>query len=398
MELARLGAPQPAALTTVTATAMQPATTRAERHERRPRVRAGGISGGRGSRRAASPRTLLRPHTRTASLWLLCRGRGVVEDDGSLPGGRPGSCERVTIPAGALGLPMFSVGQATTPRLSFVDALDAYERAGADGIGIIDCADLWREPTAFARFRASDLEAGFCILSTTSVLPLTDVGRPYAGHDEPDRRVAEICASIRRLAKYQPKFCLCSPGPQGAYGEAQAREIVVEGFRCVARSAADVGVTIAFEPFHRSLKELFSFGNSIAEAASLLDDVAEPNTGILFDIWHMWDYPDVHAEIRTHAARILGVHVDDWRNPTRSWCDRVLPGDGVADVVGILRALREGGFSGWYELEVLSDDGTFGNDFADSLSKRDPVELIREGRDKFIEAWLVAGGSGAACA
>ena len=50
-------------------------------------------------------------------------------------------------------------------------------------------------------------------------------------------------------------------------------------------------------------------------------------------------------------------------------------------------ALIGGGYDGWFELEVLSDDGTFGNDFPDSLWKRDPVELIRAGREQFMQLW-----------
>jgi sugar phosphate isomerase/epimerase len=65
----------------------------------------------------------------------------------------------------------------------------------------------------------------------------------------------------------------------------------------------------------------------------------------------------------------------------------VLPGDGVADVTGILAALRDGGYDGWFELEVLSDDGTFGNDYPDSLWKLDPRDLIRAGREWFRAAW-----------
>ena len=43
----------------------------------------------------------------------------------------------------------------------------------------------------------------------------------------------------------------------------------------------------------------------------------------------------------------------------------------------MLRALNDGGYDGWYELEVMSDDGRNGNQFADSLWEWDPVELIR---------------------
>ena len=41
------------------------------------------------------------------------------------------------------------------------------------------------------------------------------------------------------------------------------------------------------------------------------------------------------------------------RNPTRSWKDRVLPGDGVIDLPAILGALEAGGFDGWFDMEIF---------------------------------------------
>ena len=56
------------------------------------------------------------------------------------------------------------------------------------------------------------------------------------------------------------------------------------------------------------------------------------------------------------------MHVCDRREPTRGWADRALPGDGGADVPSILRALDDAGWDGLYDIEIFSDDGTFGND------------------------------------
>lgn len=66
---------------------------------------------------------------------------------------------------------------------------------------------------------------------------------------------------------------------------------------------------------------------------------------------------------------------------------QLLPGDGVADIPAILGALDDAGYQGWYELEIMSDDGLYGNDFPDSLWKLDPVELVRRGCEGFLRAW-----------
>jgi sugar phosphate isomerase/epimerase len=64
-----------------------------------------------------------------------------------------------------------------------------------------------------------------------------------------------------------------------------------------------------------------------------------------------------------------------------------MPGDGIADAAGLLRILREGGYDGWLELEIFSDDGLMGQEFEDSLWREDPVDLIRRGRELTLAAW-----------
>jgi sugar phosphate isomerase/epimerase len=282
-----------------------------------------------------------------------------------------------------------------TPGLTFAEDLEAIRAAGAQGIGIAagevgyGLRKLTDDDADLARFRASGLQAVFCNPTTPSILPRTQrvTGALGQGADDPEIRVDGICRDLARLAPFEPVCCICVPGPIGAYEPEQARELAVAGIKRAARRAADLGMTLAVEPMHSSIHDEFSFLNTIPDAIDLLEQVDEPNTGILLDVWHVWDTDDLLSHIRAHASRIVGVHVDDWRNPTRSWCDRLLPGDGTADLVGILRALHEGGYDGWFELEVLSDDGTFGNEFPDSLWKSDPADLIRTGREQFLAAW-----------
>src|SRR5262249_59609756 len=95
--------------------------------------------------------------------------------------------------------------------------------------------------------------------------------------------------------------------------------------------------------------------------------------GIMLDLWHVSD----PAEIAAHADRIVGVHVSDRREPTRSHFDRVLPGEGVLDLVAAFRALVAAGYDGWYDVEIFSDNGVFGSAYPDSLWDVAPEELAR---------------------
>ncbi len=84
-------------------------------------------------------------------------------------------------------------------------------------------------------------------------------------------------------------------------------------------------------------------------------------------MWHLWNTPDLFDEIERESHRFLGVHINDYRSPTRGFADRVLPGDGVADVASILRALDRTGWTGFYDLEVFSDNGAWGTVYPDAL-------------------------------
>jgi sugar phosphate isomerase/epimerase len=301
---------------------------------------------------------------------------------GSTPGLRTAHAPQAV----ALGpAPRFSVCEITTFAAGFGEDLAACRAGGADGIGICEfkLPTDGQDQAALAAFRSSGLRAAICVPATLSVLPLPLMPGP----GDPARRVEAVCAGIRRLAVFAPAACACLTGPQGVRPEAEARRIVVEGLRPIARAAAEIGVRVGLEPIHRSIREDWSLVTTIPETLDLLDEVGEPNLGLLFDVWHLWDTPDLLAQTRACAHRIVGVHVNDRREPTRSWKDRVLPGDGVADLPAILGALDAGGYTGWYDLEIFSDNGAFGDDYEDSLWKLPPAEIVRRGRAGFLRAW-----------
>jgi sugar phosphate isomerase/epimerase len=287
--------------------------------------------------------------------------------------------------------PFFSVGEATTPRQSFADDLATYKEGGADGIGIIDAPKLHDTPDALARFHDSGLKAGFCIPSTASILPRPRLRGLYAGSDDPEARIQEVMEGMRRLAPFEPQFCICVPGPLDDYEDepARAREIVVDGYRTIARAAADVGVTVGFEPLHSSM-DMFTFVHTIPDAISFIDEIDEPNVGLVVDFWNLWGTPDLLTHIRANVERVVGVHVNDRRDPTRHWCDRVLPGDGIIDIPAIVDTLIDSGYDRWYELEVMSDDGSVATRYEDSVWLRDPVEVVRTARERFEAIWTAS--------
>jgi sugar phosphate isomerase/epimerase len=292
------------------------------------------------------------------------------------------SCYRVS--EGTQQLPRFSISQVSTLTASFADDVREYAAAGVDGIGVWELK-LGDGPDgeALEQLAASGLGSATAVPQVPSILRLPLLPGP----DDPQQRIESLCASVHRLAQFAPSAVLCFTGPAGDRDPAEARAIAVDGLRTVASEAESAGVRLALEPFQRLGTEDWSLINTLGEAAELIDEVGSGAVGIQFDVWHLWNSADVLDEIPRHAHLIAGVHVDDWREPTRGWADRVLPGDGAADLPAILGVLEDVGWNGFYDLEIFSDNGAFGSAYPDSLWDLDVAELARRGRDAFAQCW-----------
>jgi sugar phosphate isomerase/epimerase len=271
----------------------------------------------------------------------------------------------------------------STLSASFADDLRTYADAGLDAIGIWEMklpdpdGGDGSGDEALEAFRASGLGASSAVPQVPSIHPLPLLPGP----DNPRERVDAILASLERLAPFGPTGVVCLTGP------GDDRETVVRGLREVGAAAARLGLRIALEPYQRRGGELWSQIFTLAEAARLIDEVDEPAIGIQFDTWHLWNTPDLLEDIERFAGRFAGVHVNDWREPTRGWADRVLPGDGAADVPAILAALERAGWDGYYDLEIFSDNGAFGTAYPDSLWDVEPAELVRRAKERFEHCW-----------
>jgi sugar phosphate isomerase/epimerase len=270
-----------------------------------------------------------------------------------------------------------SVSQVTTLRASFADDVRTYLAAGLDGIGIWEMK-LGDGPDddALALFRESGLGSATAVPVVPSILPLPLLPGP----DNRRERVDSILRSLHRLAPFAPAAVLCFTGP----GD---RAAALEGLSEVVAEAESLGLRVALEPFQREGIESWSIPNTLDDAAAIVEEIGSSALGIQFDVWHQWNTRDLFEEIERHAELIAGVHVNDWREPTRGWADRVLPGDGVAGVPAILGALERAGWDGFYDVEIFSDNGSFGAAYPDSLWDQDPADVVGRGRQKLLECW-----------
>lgn len=276
------------------------------------------------------------------------------------------------------GTAKFAVSDGTTYHTPFVQELAAYPAASVGGLG------LWEHKLEGDRDheRAQAMaEAG---LHATYCFPLTPgifTGNGHFAHPkDPAARLQILKESIGRFAIYEPEaVCILAGAPQGG-DVAESRTRVVAAFRELAEVARDSGVRLAVEVI--SPGSAGSLCRTIPEAADLIADAGGEGTiGILLDNWHIADEP--LENIATYIDAIAGIQVCDRAADSAGRFDRALPGHGILDVEGVIRTAVDAGYDGWFELEIFSDDGTFGEPVPDSMWTWPVERLLAEGRTAF---------------
>jgi sugar phosphate isomerase/epimerase len=266
----------------------------------------------------------------------------------------------------------YAISEVTTITLPFEDDVKLYAGVGCTGIGV------WGfKMEAVGPERARELldrhglAAANCIPEGNSILPYVLSPEPA----DPRARVEAFLPRMERMAKLRPESIVVITGPQGDRSAQEVTDLCLEGFERIGRVAADLGVTVALEPIHRSVRDVFTVIWDLPGTIEMLRELDQPSFKVLVDTWHLWDTPDIMPLLVEHGDRIGGVHVADWRQETRSWADRAFPGEGKVPMDALLDRLDAAGFRGHYDVELFSDDGRFGVDHPDSLWKLPPAEI-----------------------
>jgi sugar phosphate isomerase/epimerase len=250
---------------------------------------------------------------------------------------------------------MLSLSEISTVGASFAEDVRAYSAAGFDGIGIWEMK-LGDDEQDLETLRASGLRVTNCVPQVPSILPNAVI----AGPDDVEERIEAMRASLHRLARYRPDCVLCLTGAAGGRDETEARGLVVDGLRRLAAAADGAGVRLGLEAIHASQREQLTIVTTIPEALELLDEAGLPDVGIMVDLWHLWDTPEIERHLRENVDRITGVHVADWHADGRA--ERALPGEGIARIGELLGVLREAGWAGPLDVEIFGvpdDPGSF---------------------------------------
>jgi 4-hydroxyphenylpyruvate dioxygenase len=98
---------------------------------------------------------------------------------------------------------------------------------------------------------------------------------------------------------------------------------------------------------------------SLPSAVRVAEKADHPRVGVLFDTAHYHVTPTKLEDVNADSVRwIKHVHINDMPGiPTdlvhRDF-DRVLPGEGILDLPGIISALERNGYEGYFAIELFN--------------------------------------------
>lgn len=288
----------------------------------------------------------------------------------------------------------YSINQFMTPHNSTAEDARQYAASGATGISLMEAklGPASEDGRVRELLDAEGLRTAYFMPAVWPMLPgpLDAPGAPR----EVAARAEAICASVERFAAFEPLGVIVGGGRSGdPANPAGPLDEIPGAIATVADVAAAHGMRVGFEMLGASRGAPY---HSFVEMADLLDEVGRDNVGILLDVIHSWSEPGLDDDIARHIDRIDFVQVCDVRDPERTWADRLLPGEGRGVAVPILASLLAAGYDGWFELEVFSDDGTYGVELEDSLWAVPHEELLRRGRQAFERVYTEAAALAAA--
>lgn len=163
---------------------------------------------------------------------------------------------------------------------------------------------------------------------------------------------------------------------------------MAERFREIARVLADFDVRLGLEwvgPATLRTRR-YEWIHTLHQLLDFIAEIGAPNLGLLVDSFHWFCMEGTLQDLQQLSnEQIVHVHINDAPNkPPREQIDsqRLLPGEGIIDLVGFLRALQEVGYDGGIAIEV----------FGEQIRAMAPDEAAAKAKEAYDNVWRRAFG------
>jgi len=201
----------------------------------------------------------------------------------------------------------------------------------------------------------------------------------------PARRAVARCRELSRYAQaIECPWVLVVPGPTEGRTDAQVTSDTVATLRELADTAAEFGISVAFE----FMGFPWAAVRDVAGAWAIVQQANRPNLGIIVDTAHFYAGGSTLESIRqVDPERLVVLHINDVEDVAKSDITdghRLYPGEGVIPLQDILGAVLATGWDGVLSVEL----------FREEYWQQDPLAVAREAKAKTVAVWerVLRGG------
>jgi sugar phosphate isomerase/epimerase len=235
----------------------------------------------------------------------------------------------------------FAVSQSWLGGTTFEQDIDVLVANGIGGLGVSEEKLLGASSAAVPAFLGSGLRATVCVPVVHTV---------PGGNGALDAALSSLLASVRRLASFDPvAIAVRVDGPTTPAPDPN-RSAAIQVLRAMSRTAATQhprGIPVAIEVSPPPAGTSFPGCGWLGAAVSLVEDVGEPDMGLVLDARLLSPLAD--EVVTSHLDLIAAVLVGDPTVEVPAGAPGAPGGDetGVRSVVTRLHRL---GYRGWYEV------------------------------------------------
>ncbi|QGQ95222.1 sugar phosphate isomerase/epimerase [Paenibacillus psychroresistens] len=245
----------------------------------------------------------------------------------------------------------------TGGHVPFIDFLDAAYEAGFPAI------EYSIEP--FAQVASEQSEAAAIELLTSRNLQIGSFMLPVEFRKD-EHTFQEQLKELSKLASLARKLgtdrCCTWMLPSTDEPVAEYTSRFIRRLRACAKVLGDQGIRFGIEwvgpKTMRTMKH--DFIHTIPGTLEFIDAIGENNTGLLFDSFHWFtSHASIEDILGLTEQQIVLVHINDAPNKPKDEqidMERLLPGEGIIDLAGMLGALRKIGYNHAVSVETFGTE------------------------------------------
>lgn len=245
-------------------------------------------------------------------------------------------------------MPTLSMNELTTFRWPLEEDVRQYVAAGYEGIGV------WRQKLAdYGEEAAVDLiaESGLRVTNLMWAGGFTgSCGRT------PEESVQDAIHAIRLAGALGAGCVIIYPGGRNFHIYRQAERLLRSALDELLDYAADAEVALAIEPMHPACAADWTFLTDVESTLALVESYRTPFLKLAFDTYHFGHDRAVLANLPELVPHIGIVHLADRSEAHALDVDRRALGEGRLQLAELVRGLVDAGYTGDFDVELMSQD------------------------------------------